>query len=128
MKPPCALHGILCPPEPCEVGTYHNTTTSTCAPCPAGQYQHLVGQAGCWPCQGVMTTAESGATSPDHCICEWLHLHLPAVCVGQKLLLENAMSLCYLSQCAVISLCRLEAPKTPFLFRLCLQCAVISLC
>ncbi|KAK7113183.1 uncharacterized protein [Littorina saxatilis] len=54
--------------EPCRAGSQHNTTIGSCSPCPVGHYQHLEGQAACWPCQGVMTTRTTGAASPDLCV------------------------------------------------------------
>ncbi|XP_053125640.1 multiple epidermal growth factor-like domains protein 6 isoform X2 [Hemicordylus capensis] len=74
---PCP-QGYYCPPEtpapvPCPPGTYGNSSRAKhleeCYPCPAGTFNHLPAQTGCFPC-GSSSTSKPGATN---CTCHGLN-------------------------------------------------------
>ncbi|XP_042328221.1 uncharacterized protein LOC121933064 [Sceloporus undulatus] len=77
LQHPCPL-GYYCPPltsspMPCPPGTYGNTSLAKqmdeCHPCPAGSFNHLPAQTGCFPC-GSSSASKLGSTS---CTCHGLN-------------------------------------------------------
>ncbi|XP_028563977.2 uncharacterized protein LOC114585457 [Podarcis muralis] len=77
LQHPCP-QGYYCPdltssPKPCPPGTYGNSSLAKrleeCHPCPAGSFNHLPAQTGCFPC-GSSSTSNPGATS---CTCHGLN-------------------------------------------------------
>ncbi|XP_060107672.1 uncharacterized protein LOC132580697 [Heteronotia binoei] len=73
LQQPCP-RGYYCPamapaPVPCPPGTFGNTSLAKrleeCHPCPAGSFNHLPAQTGCFPC-GSSSTSQAGET---HCTC-----------------------------------------------------------
>ncbi|XP_062816991.1 zonadhesin isoform X2 [Anolis carolinensis] len=77
LQHPCP-QGYYCPrlnsfPVPCPPGTYGNSSLAKqvdeCFHCPAGSFNHLPGQVGCFPC-GSSSTSKPGATS---CTCHGLN-------------------------------------------------------
>ncbi|XP_048369079.1 uncharacterized protein LOC125442027 [Sphaerodactylus townsendi] len=73
LQQPCP-RGYYCPamvpaPVPCPPGTYGNTSLAKqleeCHPCPAGSFNHLPAQTGCFPC-GSSSTSKAGET---RCTC-----------------------------------------------------------
>ncbi|XP_063274104.1 uncharacterized protein LOC134561220 [Prinia subflava] len=74
---PCP-HGHYCPalspaPLPCPPGTHRSSHSAKhpgdCQACPAGTFNHLPGQAACFPC-GSSSSSQPGATS---CTCHGLN-------------------------------------------------------
>ncbi|XP_062995184.1 uncharacterized protein LOC134407377 [Elgaria multicarinata webbii] len=77
LQHPCP-RGYYCPPltsspVPCPPGTYGNSSLAKhleeCHSCPAGSFNHLPAQTGCFPC-GSSSTSKPGATS---CTCHGLN-------------------------------------------------------
>lgn len=52
----------------CPKGTFYNTTSNDCSPCPIGQYNEAEDQTRCTQCPMDGTTYESGTDSQDLCI------------------------------------------------------------
>ncbi|XP_026534410.1 uncharacterized protein LOC113419321 [Notechis scutatus] len=77
LQHPCP-QGYFCPPQtsspvPCPPGTYGNSSLAKyleeCNLCPAGFFNHIPAQTGCFPC-GSSSTSREGATN---CTCLGLH-------------------------------------------------------
>ncbi|XP_061449373.1 uncharacterized protein LOC133368775 [Rhineura floridana] len=77
LQHPCP-RGYYCPaltpsPEPCPPGTFGNCSLAKqledCHPCPAGSFNHLPAQTGCFPC-GSSSTSNPGAT---RCTCHGMN-------------------------------------------------------
>ncbi|KAK7486426.1 hypothetical protein BaRGS_00022350 [Batillaria attramentaria] len=51
----------------CSMGTFYDTSTSTCVPCAAGTYQNREGKLRCKSCASLSVTGPPGATSRKQC-------------------------------------------------------------
>uniref|UniRef100_A0A182Y3Y1 Notch n=1 Tax=Anopheles stephensi TaxID=30069 RepID=A0A182Y3Y1_ANOST len=69
----CPQGQVVSEPDcvPCAVGTFYNTTSKTCLPCPEGSYQPEIGQIQCKSCPKIAgrpgVTALNGARSAVEC-------------------------------------------------------------